>query len=268
MARIRYIKPAFFKDVELKKLPYEARIFYAGLWTVADKKGRGLDRPDELKIEIMPYDNIDPELMMDMLARPKERYGRPFIVRYQVNGERYFQVLKWGDHQRPHHTERQSTIPPPPKEVLERLANVALTVRYQEGMGKGMGKGNREKNREPSAADAALKDIKDNYKVNVFQILNQLKQRMRAEKSTMLGPDFRIPDEVILKTCESFKRTKVRRPHPWFLEVLGAELIRWHVDRQDREHEAEKAADVDAPDGETKALKDILAKMPKGGRVA
>ena len=61
MARIRYLKPDFFKDEDIKELSFETRLFYQGLWVQADRDGRGEDRPERLKIEIMPYDEIDAE---------------------------------------------------------------------------------------------------------------------------------------------------------------------------------------------------------------
>jgi len=69
MARIRYLKPEFFKDEDLAVLLYETRLFFAGLWGLADKSGRLEDRPARLKAEIFPYDNIDPENMLQQLTR-------------------------------------------------------------------------------------------------------------------------------------------------------------------------------------------------------
>ena len=40
MARIRYLKPDFFKDEDIKELSFEARLFYQGLWVQADREGR------------------------------------------------------------------------------------------------------------------------------------------------------------------------------------------------------------------------------------
>ena len=106
MARIRYLKPDFFKDEDIKELPYEVRIFFAGLWCYADKAGRLEDRPQRLKVEIMPYDNkFNVDNALEMLSRNKANSKRPFIFRYSVEGERYIQILSWEKHQKPHHTE-------------------------------------------------------------------------------------------------------------------------------------------------------------------
>jgi hypothetical protein len=114
MARTRYIKPDFFRDEDLKNLPFEARLVYIGLWTEADREGRLEDRPERLKIELMPYDKVDVNKVLDMLATHKNSIKRPFIIRYSVNDEKYIQILKWHAHQKPHHSEKESIIPPIP----------------------------------------------------------------------------------------------------------------------------------------------------------
>lgn len=127
MARIRYLKPDFFKDEDLAKLPVETRLFFAGLWCLADRAGRLEDRPGRLKIEIFPYDDIDVERCLQQLAEPKKNSGQPFINRYQTDKQRYIQIINWNKHQRPHHTEKESQIPP-------------TTPLMEKGMGMGMEK--------------------------------------------------------------------------------------------------------------------------------
>lgn len=129
MARIRYLKPGFFLDEDLKELSFEARLFYAGLWCMADKAGRLEDRPERLKVEIMPYDDINPEEILQRLTKPKKS-GRPFILRYEIDGEKYIQIISWEKHQKPHNTEAESRIPAPPFNPPKK----------ERGMG--MGKGN------------------------------------------------------------------------------------------------------------------------------
>lgn len=114
MARIRYLKPDFFKDEDLATLPYEVRLFFAGLWNFADKAGRLEDRPLRLKAEIFPYDKVDIEKCLSLLNKPKNGSKKPFIQRYEVDGEKYIQIVNWDKHQRPHHTEQESKFPPMP----------------------------------------------------------------------------------------------------------------------------------------------------------
>ena len=107
MARIRSVKPEFFLDDELGRLIPLVRLFFVGLWVHADRLGRLKDRPAILKVQICPYDDIDPEVALAALS-PK------FITRYEVDGRRFIQINTFGEHQRPHLREAESTIPEPP----------------------------------------------------------------------------------------------------------------------------------------------------------
>ena len=95
-------------------MPFEVRLFFAGLWNFADKAGRLEDRPARLKVKIFPYDKVDIEKCLELLSKPKNGTGRPFIQRYEANNERYIQIVAWEKHQKPHHTEQSSQIPPAP----------------------------------------------------------------------------------------------------------------------------------------------------------
>ena len=109
------MKPDFFDDEDLAEFPFWTRILYEGLWCYADKEGRLEDRPVKLKAKIFPYDKkVDVDRGLALLAEPKKHSPQhpPFIVRYEVKGERYIQILAWDRHQSPHHTEKDSEIPP------------------------------------------------------------------------------------------------------------------------------------------------------------
>lgn len=109
MARSRNIKPGFFRNADLAELPYEARLLFVGLWTIADREGRLEDRPKQIKMEIFPADNLDCDQLLNDLA------STGMVVRYEVDGKRYLQVTNFSKHQNPHKDERQSTIPTPCK---------------------------------------------------------------------------------------------------------------------------------------------------------
>lgn len=271
MARIRYLKPGFFKDEDISDLKFETRLLFEGLWNIADREGRLEDRPKRIKVEVFPYDDVDIEAGLVRLTLPKKISKKPFILRYLgSDGLPYIQILEWHKHQKPHHTEQASIIPAPTKEDLKRLSNGVLTVGQQEGMGMGNGdgKGNGEK-KQPSAADAALKEIYETSKINVYQILNKFKKGLKAKKVTILGVDYRLPDDVILATCIGFKKYdgKIRKDYPWFLKVLGQELERWWVEKQDKEHQEIKSDLATSRGGDVQAVKDIIAMMmsKKGG---
>lgn len=105
MARSRNIKPGFFKNEILSKLDAHTRLFFAGLWTVADREGRFEVRLEKLKAEIFPHEQVMIESCMTHL------WDKQFIILYEVAGNRFGQINNWHKHQNPHHKEVSSQIP-------------------------------------------------------------------------------------------------------------------------------------------------------------
>lgn len=105
--RIRAIKPGYFKSEELAELPPLYRIAFAGLWCCADRDGRIEDRPKRLKAEILPYDEVDFEVVLDTLS------ARGFIERYVVKSQSLIRIPNWHKHQHPRPDEGKSTLPGP-----------------------------------------------------------------------------------------------------------------------------------------------------------
>lgn len=120
MARARTIKLGFFTNDQLGELPMGTRLVFAGLWPIADREGRLLDRPKKIKAEVMPYDDIDVDCALQQLA------DAGFVLRYQVDGQACIQIVNWSKHQNPHPREAPSEIPPPlPLLDQQRLDNGA-----------------------------------------------------------------------------------------------------------------------------------------------
>jgi uncharacterized phage protein (TIGR02220 family) len=105
MARSRNIKPGFYKNEDLAECSIWARFIFPGLWMLADREGRLEDRPKRIKGELLPFDNADVAPLLDELSR----FG--FIVRYEVDGLSFIQIVKFLQHQAPHVREKASTIP-------------------------------------------------------------------------------------------------------------------------------------------------------------
>ncbi len=108
MARARNIKPGFFQNEDIVELSFADRLLFIGLWTLADREGRLEDRPKRIKMSLFPADEIDIEKGISELVR----YG--FARRYEVSGKPYIQIVSFAKHQRPHHQEKASEIPPEP----------------------------------------------------------------------------------------------------------------------------------------------------------
>lgn len=209
MARIRACKPDEGLDEDLQRLSWPARFAWHLLWCHADKAGRMEDRPKKIKAQIMPYDDgVD----FDRLLEEYVRGG--FIYRYQVEGKGYIQIRSFEKHQRPHHTEPESTIPQMqgcniPSDPSD---NGETTVVQPSGHGEaqdlnglGNGKGNRKVERAALAlefaerfwpayprhdakADAEKAFVKARGKVELEPMLAALERQKRGWTETKFIP--------------------------------------------------------------------------------
>ena len=107
MARVRKIKPGFYKNPELVDCSVWARFVFPGLWMLADREGRLEDRPKQIKMELLPADPQDMEPLLQELA------AHGFIQRYHNEDGAFIQITRFAAHQSPHFTEEESHIKPP-----------------------------------------------------------------------------------------------------------------------------------------------------------
>ena len=107
MARIRTVKPEFFKDDELAELGPYAMLLFEGLWCYADREGRLEDRPKRIKADVLPYFDVDADQVLAAL------HAAGFIVRYTAGEDRCIWIPKFKDHQRitGKEAETESRIP-------------------------------------------------------------------------------------------------------------------------------------------------------------
>lgn len=129
MARIRSIKPTFFRSRSVKKLSDKAKLVWVGLWNVADDAGRCVDELGILTGDLWALSVSEAKLdkVLDELASN----GR--IVRYKVAGQAFIQVTGW-EHQKINRAT-ESTIPPVSLRDDSVRAHVRLTV-GREGIGR------------------------------------------------------------------------------------------------------------------------------------
>jgi len=121
--KARTIHPGFFANEELGKLPFRTRLVFIGLWCLADREGRLEYRPERLKALILPYeaDGIENDVQ-SLLINPGANLSG-WLLRYEVNGKSYLQILNWYKFQKPHHTEIESIIPEPPNKYNNLINN-------------------------------------------------------------------------------------------------------------------------------------------------
>ncbi len=216
MARARNIKPGFFKNELLAEMPPETRLLFMGLWCLADREGRFEDRPKKIKMELFPCDSFSIEDSLALLAKDG------FLLRYEVDGKRYAQVVNFTKHQMPHHKEVPSDIPAPPgcaqvtrhsydvpakvrEEVFARDGNACLKCGALESLSLdhiqplGSGGDNSTNNLQTlctSCNSSKGNTTKDYRKSNVAPTLSQ----RQAKQGAPCPSDSLIPDTPILNS--------------------------------------------------------------------
>jgi len=134
MARIRTVKPEFFKHYDLFKAEKDTklplRLAFEGLWLCADKEGRFKYNPTHLKLDILPYDEVDFRIVLAAL----EAYG--FILKYTIDSKKYGWIPTLKDHQRFNGTEAkaESRLPSPPSDIQKGISLEELWQRYGSNM--------------------------------------------------------------------------------------------------------------------------------------
>ena len=110
--RIRTVKPELFLHEQLFDAEAESglplRLAFIALFTACDRDGQFAWRPRRLKAQLMPWDTVSMDAILDALVQ----HG--FVERYEVDGEEYGVIPSFTRHQMINHREKKSDIPPPP----------------------------------------------------------------------------------------------------------------------------------------------------------
>lgn len=97
MPRIRTIKPQFWLDENLGKIPRDARLLYIGLWNLADDTGVFQWRPARIKAQLFPYDaDLTPEditAWLDLLVEAGD------VIHYSYGNEDFGYIKSFLEHQ-------------------------------------------------------------------------------------------------------------------------------------------------------------------------
>lgn len=208
MPRIRTIKPEFFQHEALfdaeRQSGLPLRVAFAGLWTVADKAGRFEWRPRQLKLNVLPYDEVDFTAVLSAL----QAHG--FVERYDVEGRSFGCIPSWDKHQHKNVREPDSTIPAPekhvhaPDEAGARTCPAPAQAAGKGREGKGRGKeGERERGgerggggdgsaappRPPDGLDAAAWERWQEYRVALRKPLKPISFAAAQRELAAFGLD-------------------------------------------------------------------------------
>lgn len=100
MARIRSVKPEFWKSEAIARLSHRERLTFIALWSYVDDNGVGRDVPQLIAGELFALEPDPREALANVrgdLARLADE-GR--ITRYTVDGKAYLHITNWHEHQR------------------------------------------------------------------------------------------------------------------------------------------------------------------------
>lgn len=156
MARIRTIKPEFWEDEKLAKLPVHAHLLFIGTWNFADDNGALLANPVLMKSHIFPYEDIGISTISEWIDMLVEN---GMLIRTTYNGKDYLVIRKFLIHQKINRKSIRINIPlPVVLQVIDEynkthgvLTEPSLQEREQ-GIGKrNDGTGMEEEMKEESA---------------------------------------------------------------------------------------------------------------------
>ena len=147
--KIRSLHPDFFSDARLARLPFEARLLFAGLWCHSDDYGRGRWLPKRIEGDVFPHDLVDIEGLLDLLVDS----GR--VRRYELDNEEFYEIPTWERYQSPKYRAKSSVPEPPPghpgpfgdklepnkRQSVPDTGNPAPSKPQIEGWGEGEGEG-------------------------------------------------------------------------------------------------------------------------------
>lgn len=179
MARIRTIKPEFFRheglqDLEAANQGAHPMLVFAALWGHCDKLGRFEWKPRTLKLDILPFLSFDMAATLDLLR------AAGFIRKYRADdGREYGEINSFEKHQRISGKESQEPGKyPAPTEYEQGSFGEAHGKHTESQEGKGReGKG-REEEGNNVAPDGAL--VSPSAEESVFDCWRQTLDHPRA----------------------------------------------------------------------------------------
>jgi hypothetical protein len=230
MSRIRSIHPGLWTDVEFVAMSPFARLLFIGIWNECDDKGIFLWSPLQLKMRVLPADNIDASALLAEI----EAAGS--VRRYEIDGKAYGVVKNFAKFQRP---KKPNDLYPAPFEALafaghssEPLPDQENKVRKQfptDGEKSSQmedGGGNTEPNGSgvPPTAIDVQKAIFDTG----VTILKAAGRNDREARSILGRWRKQFSDSEVLTALSRCQVERPSEPVEWVTKALQAERNRQH----------------------------------------
>jgi len=205
MARIRTIKPEFWTDETIVELPLECRLLFIGMWNFCDDQGFIDYRPKQIKMRVMPADDIDIVEALRILVRAS------LVLVWEAETGLVLQVRNWTKHQKVANAARERYSP---DYLVERTADDLTLMRTNysypaEGIKEGKGREGKGRDQGVSrVADATPR--RDDDRPEIDALLDHLDARLAANDvkaparnkrshdaiRLMLDRDGRTPEQI------------------------------------------------------------------------
>ncbi|MGO9138358.1 MAG: hypothetical protein ACLP9S_18590 [Syntrophales bacterium] len=263
--RSRNIKPGFFKNEELASCEPLARILFAGLWCMADRKGRLEFRPKRIKAELLPYDDCD---VISLIGQLQEK---GLVTIYCVNGIYYLLVNKFEKHQHPHIKEADSTIPAPGKHgastVQAPLIPDSFNLITESLKPESVADYNRTEEDEPVEKSPQEEKPADTLTQSFAEVTNKIRQKFEdqeIEAQVLLFINAHVKDanhDAILYCLNALLKSKKPVPHPKiYLEKI---FDRVNGNFNEADHVKKANENIIPKDESAAAMKSIGASIKK-----
>lgn len=186
MARIRTIKPEFFRSPDTAKVSFEGRLFYQALWCWADDFGIGETNINGLLgFAFCDDDEMSAQDVRRFCAEVARHYAVTF---YTVRGRHYYAIPSWDKHQK---TERRSErrkhpTPDDPESAPDLRfysgAESAPQMQRETGAKAALEQGNRGTGEQSSSSEIAdaITDADEPQREDVTQVCEHLADRIEA----------------------------------------------------------------------------------------
>lgn len=238
MARIRTIKPEFWRSPDTMALDYFQRLLFIGLWNLADDEGRGVCDLAAICADLFLTEySLNPHGVLTEASNAFKTFEkRDMVHTYFVKNRHYFQLVNWAKHQK---VNRPSPSRFPSPDQAEQDIHGALTeaslnphALLTEGSLPEQGTGNRE--HERGARTQSYPQPVENH--------SQHKTTPSSETSGATGADAPRPDWV-RGTPDDPRCPQHEHLQRWDVPPCHdcAKARQWYLDQEEAIVEATKA---------------------------
>lgn len=233
MARIRTIKPTFFRSDDVCALSPLARLLFIGLWCEADREGRLEWKPRTFKRTYLPDDDCDGEAIAAELVK------QGVVVLY---GDGLAYIPSFLKHQVINQRESASKLPEPP--VRAPTSTVQAHAHTDLHSGEEEGEGEEEKeldSEEPDGSSGAVAPQVDPIKVlfdEGVRLLTEHDCKPTNARSIIAKWRKERGDEAVMAALVAFRLSSSTEPISWITQRLSGQQRETWRERQVREAEA------------------------------